>query len=221
MTKRSGRGIIVLLIVLMMSAGGVYAEKNIAGSMRDGEGDPKAGKEKAEMCGGCHGADGMSIDPAFPHLAGQYAGYTYKQVLDFQSGNRSADETMVAMAGMVTDVQDLKDISAYYASLKMMKGTPGDAELAKKGEKLNLYGNKKLGDFAACVRCHGEQGKGLDKKNALFPVIGGQSKDYLIKQLRDFKSGVRTNDPAGMMAVVAQGMTDEEIIAVSEYLSGL
>ncbi len=221
MTKRSG--IVVLLIALIMSVGGVYAaEKNIAGSMRDGEGDPKAGKEKAEMCGGCHGADGMSIDPStFPHLAGQYAGYIYKQVLDYQSGNRSADETMSAMAGMVTDTQDLKDISAFYASLKMMKGTPGDAKLAKKGEKLHLNGNKKLGDFAACVRCHGEQGKGLDKTNALFPVIGGQTKAYLIKQLRDFKSGVRTNDPASMMAVVAQGMTDEEIIAVSEYLSGL
>ncbi|HHH48233.1 MAG TPA: cytochrome c4 [Gammaproteobacteria bacterium] len=220
MTKRSG--MVVLLIALMMSAGGVYAaEKNIAGSMRDGEGDPAAGKEKAEMCGGCHGAEGMSVDPAFPHLAGQYAGYIFKQTLDFQLGNRS-DDTMSAMAGMVTDAQDLKDISAYYASLKMMKGTPGgDAKLIEQGEKLYLSGNKKLGDFAACIRCHGEKGKGLDKKNALFPVIGGQSKDYLIKQLRDFKSGARSNDPASMMAAVAQGMTDEEIIAVSEYLAGL
>ncbi len=219
MTKRSG--IVVLLIALMMGVGGVYAaEKNIAGSMRDGEGDPKAGQEKAEMCGGCHGADGMSIDPAFPHLAGQYAGYIYKQTLDFQLGNRG-DDTMSAMASMVSDSQDLKDISAYYASLKMMKGAPGDAKLAKKGEKLYLSGNKKLGDFAACIRCHGEQGKGLDKKNALFPVVGGQTKDYLIKQLQDFKSGARSNDPASMMAVVAQGMTDEEITAVSEYLSGL
>ncbi len=219
MTKRSG--IVVLLIALMMGVGGVYAaEKNIAGSMRDGEGDPKAGQEKAEMCGGCHGADGMSIDPAFPHLAGQYAGYIYKQTLDFQLGNRG-DDTMSAMASMVSDSQDLKDISAYYASLKMMKGAPGDAKLAKKGEKLYLSGNKKLGDFAACIRCHGEKGKGLDKKNALFPVVGGQTKDYLIKQLQDFKSGARSNDPASMMAVVAQGMTDEEITAVSEYLSGL
>jgi len=220
MTKRSG--IVVLLIALMMGVGGVYAaEKNIAGSMRDGEGDPVAGKEKAEMCGGCHGAEGMSIDPTtFPHLAGQYAGYIYKQTLDFQLGNRG-DDTMSAMAGMVSDSQDLKDISAYYASLKMMKGTPGDAKLAKKGEKLYLSGNKKLGDFAACIRCHGEKGKGLDKKNALFPVVGGQSKEYLIKQLKDFKSGTRSNDPASMMAVVAQGMTDEEITAVSEYLSGL
>jgi len=52
-------------------------------------------------------------------------------------------------------------------------------------------------------------------------VIGGQTRDYLIKQLKDFKSGTRTNDPASMMAMVAQGMTDKEIIAVSEYLSGL
>jgi len=220
MTKRSG--MFVALIVLLMGVGGVNAaEKNIAGSMRDGEGDPVAGKEKAGMCGGCHGEDGMSIDPTtFPHLAGQYAAYIYKQVLDYQLGNRN-DDTMSSMAGMVTETQDLKDISAFYASLKPMKGQPGDAKLAKQGEKLYLNGNKKLGDFAACIRCHGEKGKGLDKKNSLFPVIGGQSKEYLIKQLKDFKSGTRTNDPASMMAMVAQGMTDEEITAVSEYLSGL
>ena len=220
MTKRSG--MFVALIVLLMSAGGVCAaEKNIAGSMRDGEGDPKAGQAKAEMCVGCHGADGMSIDPTtFPHLAGQYAAYIYKQVRDFQLGNRN-DDTMSAMAGMVTDTQDLKDISAFFASLKIMKGKPGDKKLAAKGEKLYKNGNKKLGDFAACIRCHGENGKGRDKKNSLFPVIGGQSRDYLIKQLKDFRSGTRSNDPASMMAMVAEGLSDEEIKAVAEYLSGL
>ncbi len=220
MIKRNG--MFVALIALMMSVGSVYAaEKNIAGSMRAGDGDPAAGKDKAAMCAGCHGEDGMSIDPTtFPNLAGQYAAYIYKQVLDFQLANRN-DDTMSAMAGMVTETQDLMDISAFFASQKMMKGKKGDAKLAEKGKKLYMNGNKKLGDYAACVRCHGKNGKGKDKSNALFPVIGGQTRDYLIKQLNDFKSGTRTNDPASMMAMVAKGMSEAEIKEVAEYLSGL
>jgi len=220
MTKRNR--ILASLIVLMVAGGGVHAaEKNIAGSMRQGEGDPVAGKDKAAMCAGCHGEDGMSIDPTtFPNLAGQYAGYIYKQVRDFQLENRN-DPTMSSMAGMVTETQDLKDIAAYFSSLKVMKGAPGDAKLAAKGKTLFYKGNKKLGEFAACVRCHGEKGKGKDKNNALFPVIGGQTKDYLIKQLNDFKSGTRSNDPASMMAMVAQGLSEKEIKEVAEYLSGL
>ena len=71
------------------------------------------------------------------------------------------------------------------------------------------------------MRCHGKNGKGKGKSNSLFPVIGGQTKAYLVKQLKDLKSGKRANDPAGMMAMVAQGLTDKEIEAVSDYLSGL
>ncbi len=220
MTKRNG--LLVAFIALMMSVGSVYAaEKNIAGSMRAGDGDPVAGKDKAGMCAGCHGENGMSIDPTtFPNLAGQYPGYIYKQVRDFQLGNRNND-TMSAMAGMVTETQDLMDIAAFFSSQKTMKGKKGDAKLAAKGKKLYLKGNKKLGDYAACIRCHGKNGKGKDKSNALFPVIGGQTRDYLIKQLKDFKSGKRTNDPASMMAMVAQGLSDKEIKEVAEYLSGL
>jgi len=51
-------------------------------------------------------------------------------------------------------------------------------------------------------------------------VLGGQWREYLVKQLTDFKEGTRTNDPASMMANVAKRMTDQEIEAVAEYLSG-
>ena len=212
----------VALVLMMAATGGVYAaEAQIAGGMGSGSGDAAAGKAKAELCMGCHGADGISVDPTtFPNLAGQFAGYIFKQVQDFQLGNRNND-TMSAMAATVTDRQDLKDIAAFFSSLKTMKGTPGDAKLAKKGEKLFTTGNEKLGNYAACIRCHGENGKGKGKGNSLFPIIGGQQKDYVIKQLTDFKAGTRTNDPASMMAMVAQGLSDEEIKAVAEYVSGL
>jgi cytochrome c553 len=204
-----------------MAAGGVNAETTIAGGMSAGEGDAKAGQTKSELCQGCHGADGISVDPTtFPNLAGQFEGYIFKQVQDFQLGNRNND-TMSAMAATVTERQDLKDIAAYFASQKQMKGKPSGSKVANTGKKIFETGNKKLGDYGACVRCHGENGKGKSKTISLFPVIGGQQKAYIIKQLQDFRAGTRINDPAGMMAMVAKGLDDKEIEAVADYVSGL
>jgi len=221
MTKKIGMFAVLVAITATAFVGGVNAETIIAGGMSEGDGDAKAGKTKSELCQGCHGADGISIDPAtYPNLAGQFAGYIFKQVQDFQSGNRQ-DDTMSAMASMVTSRQDLKDIAAYFASRKPMKGKSSSSKSAKSGARLYKSGNKKLGDYGACVRCHGKNGKGKGKSNSLFPVIGGQQKAYIIKQLKDFKSGKRTNDPAGMMAMVAKGLSDKEIAAVADYVSSL
>jgi len=115
----------------------------------------------------------------------------------------------------------LKEIAAYFASQKQMKGKASGSKVAKTGAKLFQKGNKKLGTYGACVRCHGKNGKGKGKSNSLFPVIGGQQKAYIIKQLKDFKTDKRANDPAGMMAMVAKGLNDKEIEAVADYVSGL
>jgi len=210
-------GMFTALVGMAVFAGVVNAETTIAGGMSKGEGDAKAGKTKSELCQGCHGPNGISVDPTtFPNLAGQFAGYIFKQVQDFQLGNRN-DDTMSAMAATVTSREDLKDIAVYFASQKQMKGNGSNN---KTGEEIFHNGNKKLGTYGACVRCHGENGKGKSKSNSLFPVIGGQQKAYVIKQLKDFKAGKRANDPAGMMAMVAQGLSDKEIEAVAEYVSG-
>ncbi len=214
-------GICAALVTMMVAVGGVNAETTIAGGMSTSDGSAKAGKTKSELCQGCHGTNGISIDPTtFPNLAGQFAGYIFKQVQDFQLGNRH-DDTMSAMAATVTDRQDLKDIATYFASQKQMKGKPSGSKAAKVGAKLFKNGNKKLGTYGACVRCHGKNGKGKSKSISLFPVIGGQQKAYVIKQLKDFKAGKRKNDPAGMMAMVAKGLSNKEIEAVADYVSGL
>ena len=79
-------------------------------------------------------------------------------------------------------------------------------------------GNPKTGLYA-CVNCHGERGKGKAPNISQFPRIGGQHRDYIIKELTDLRAGTRSNDPAGMMHDIAKKLSDQEIKAVAEYLS--
>lgn len=195
------------------------------------KGDAAAGQTKAAACGACHGADGNSMAPTFPRLAGQNAKYIYKQLQDFKAGRRN-DASMQGMALPLSD-QDMADLAAYYAE---QKGGVGQAkpDLVKKGEKVYRGGNAKTG-LAACAGCHSPAGKG----NALagFPHLGGQHADYIKKQLNAFRAAGRADivaDPAqkrvndaakageqGPMQMVAAKLSDEEIEAVSSFISGL
>lgn len=207
--KKIKLGVTALLALLLLN------------SAQAAEGDPIAGKDKSAMCQGCHGEEGMSVNPMCPNLAGQFSRYIKKQIRDFQAERRN-DPMMSPMAASVTDPQDLEDIAAYFASRKSMLGVDvtATAEIMEKGKEIYLHGNNETGLYG-CVNCHGENGKGKSANNPMFPVIGGQLKDYVMKQLNDLRSGDRKNDPAHMMADIAKKMTDPEIEAVAEYLSTL
>ena len=204
----------LILIFLLMSAA-AFAQDDDARLIKQHIGDPAAGMEKSQLCQGCHGEFGHSTVGLIPKLAGQYAKYIVKQIHDYQAGTRT-HQIMNAMAGTINDEDDLADIAAYFASQTKMKGSgSGDNKL---GKNLFLHGDTAKMRLA-CVNCHGAQGKGLDTKITMFPVIGGQHKDYLRKQLIDFRSGFRTNSPRGIMNTVAQSLTDAEIEALAEYVS--
>jgi len=186
------------------------------------KGDPEAGAGKSALCQGCHGGTGNSEDATFPRLAGQYASYIAKQVHDFQTGLRANNETMAGMAATVGSVQDALDIGAYFHSQKMVSKPLADVDskLAKRGEKI-FYNGLPEKNVYGCVNCHGERGKGKAPNISQFPVIGGQHRDYIIKELKDLRAGTRANDPAGMMQGIAKGLDDDDIKALANYLSSL
>jgi len=205
-------------LVLVLSAGVAQADLGTFSL----KGDPKAGADKSGLCQGCHGATGNSEDATFPRLAGQYQSYIAKQVNDFQKGIRANNDTMAGMAATVSSVQDALDIGAYFQSQKMVDKplAPVDKKLAAQGEKI-FYDGLPDKNVYGCVNCHGERGKGKAPNISVFPVIGGQHRDYIIKELTDLRAGTRANDPAGMMQNIAKGLTDEEIKALANYLSSL
>ena len=68
---------------------------------------------------------------------------------------------------------------------------------------------------ATCMACHGPQGI---SNNPLWPNLAGQQKDYLIKQIKAFKSGIR-KDPS--MAPMVAPLTEEDIKNLAAYYSSL
>ncbi|MEO8343226.1 MAG: c-type cytochrome [Gallionella sp.] len=183
--------------------------------LRSGTGDPVAGKDKSQLCQGCHGEMGISLEGMAPKLAGQYAKYIAKQLRNFQAGTRT-HQIMSAIAATISD-DDLADIAAYFASQEKMKGNGSNNKV---GENLFLHGDMSR-MMVACVNCHGANGKGKSPSNSVFPVIGGQHKDYIRGQLINFREGDRSNSPGGVMNIITQKLTDDELEALADYVSGL
>ncbi|RYY76446.1 MAG: cytochrome c4 [Gammaproteobacteria bacterium] len=187
-------------------------------------GDAEAGKLKSEdnRCQECHGPDGNGQGPAtgaagkFAKLAGQYPDYLTKQIRDFRSGLRKHD-FMLIMAKSI-DETDSADIAAYFASLKKMQGDKGGENPV--GKNLFINGDASR-NILPCVSCHGIDGRGIDAPQQTIPVIGGQEWRYLEKQLQDWRSGERHNSEGGIMNTFTKPLTDKEVQALADYISGL
>jgi cytochrome c553 len=164
------------------------------------------GATLALNCTMCHGAQGMSLSDA-PNLAGKYPEVVIKQLDDYRSGKRSS-AIMKSLAAALSD-QDVSDLAAYFASLPKARTAPTTYDeslpaLVRVGAPLR--------NIAPCVACHG----GIDQKLGA-PWIEGMSKEYLVAQLRDFRSGARRSDSEAQMRNMARAMSDQEIDEVATF----
>lgn len=203
------QAIAMAAVVGLMAASGVNAETAA-------KADPaKAQQIVNTVCVACHGADGNSPAPANPKLAGQHAEYINKQLNNFKSGERANP----IMAGMVAALspEDMKNLAAYFSTQKLAPAAAKDKALAARGEQIYRGGIAALG-VPACTGCHGPTGAGLPVQ---YPQLAGQHGEYLETQLKAFRNGDRANDPNKMMQIVALKMSDKDIKAVAEYISGL
>jgi cytochrome c553 len=179
-------------------------------------GDAAAGQTRAITCAACHGADGNSLNPEWPSLAGQHESYLIKQLQAFKSGARQ--NVLMSGQAMALSDQDMADLAAYFASQKPARRT-ADPALVKAGEQLYRGGNKETGT-PACLACHGPAG--LGNITAAWPLVAGQHATYTAAQLAAYRAGQRTTDgDTQIMRNVAARLTDDEIKAVASYIQGL
>ncbi|VVE57280.1 cytochrome C [Pandoraea pneumonica] len=172
----------------------------------------------SQVCASCHAADGNSTGGAYPKIAGQHAEYLYKQLTDFkaQPGKTPARNNAI-MAGMVAALsdQDMRNVSAYFASQTEKPGAARNKATVPLGEKIFRGGIAEKG-VPACAACHGPAGAGMPSQ---YPRLGGQWADYTAAQLVAFRDETRQNNAP--MHAVASRLSDKEIKAVADYIAGL
>jgi len=169
--------------------------------------DADAGRGKAEACVACHGPGGNSTDPQFPILAGQTARYLYLQLKDFKEGRRTEPVMDPFIAKLSRE--DMFDLASFFAAQKPRPG-------AFKADPARAARGKAKADEVLCTMCH--LGGFLGQNE--IPRVAGQHYAYVVKQMRDFKAGRRTND-AGNMASVSRTLAESDIEDLAHYLSGL
>jgi len=202
-------GLAILIATKLLFASGDESIKQ-----NTGWGNPVAGNEKSQLCQGCHGEDGNSVSELTPKLSGQYEKYILKQLRDYKAGIRP-HEIMNSMAVELSE-EDMADVSSYFATQIKMKGSESLAN--GNGEKLYLKGDISQ-MVMACVSCHGAKGKGLTPDTPMYPVIGGQHKAYLLKQLIDFREDDRINSQNAIMSRIVRPLSDGDLEALAGYLA--
>ena len=84
-------------------------------------GSQGASFDKAQACAACHGANGISVSPTWPTLAGQHEEYLEHALTQYKDGTRG-DAVMQAQAALVAD-EDIAVLAEYFASLEGLETT--------------------------------------------------------------------------------------------------
>jgi cytochrome c553 len=171
--------------------------------------DIAAGKEKAELCAGCHGEGGISQTENIPSLAAQPDQFIQWQLVFFRAGTRKNEQMQPIVEQLNND--DIRNLGAYFASLAPPKNPKpdDDPDLSKKGAQA-AAGRR-------CASCHTDSYAGTKA----VARVAGQREEYLVKALHDYKSGVRNGGGMAAMADVAYPLHEEEIEALAHYLAHL
>jgi len=169
---------------------------------------------KLVACAACHGADGNSVIPQNPKLAGQVPGFIADQLLKFKSGERE-NAIMTAQVANLTE-EDMLAIDDFYAAQQPQLGAISEdmQEPALIGEKIYRGGEPSM-SISACMSCHGPSGKGIPVR---FPRVSGQHVEYLEQQLLDYKTGKRSSD---IMNSIAFRLSEQQINSLAIYMHGL
>jgi len=175
-------------------------------------GDPVKGKESFRGCQGCHKADGAGVrEGVYPRLTGQHASVLIKQITEIRAGIRNNPKMLPFVEDPAISMEEIGDIAAYLNSLTTVRENGKGAEdMSAKGKKL-FTDNK-------CYTCHGKNGEGDAAKS--YPMVSAQHFDYLVREMKWIRQGVRGNSNPDMVKAIAK-FSQADMEAVADYLSRL
>jgi len=163
--------------------------------------------EKLAACLSCHGEKGVSETPEVPSLAGMPADFTLIQLFLFRQGTRRI-EIMNDLAKDMSD-DDLRKFADYFSRLSPPKASAAaDPAIAARAQAVIARNH--------CNSCHLPSFAGQSQ----MPRLAAQREDYLLKALRDYKSGQRPGYDATMDEVI-RPVSDADIADLAHYLARL
>jgi cytochrome c553 len=168
--------------------------------------DSTSGASLIAACAHCHGTDGNSSSGQYPSLARQNKEYLVKQLLDFKAKTRK-DMQMSPMVGVLKE-DDVQLLANYYNGENIVRQRGIDQDLAAQG--------KKLAAELKCAGCHQKNFRGQKE----IPRLSRQKRVYLVKQMKDYRDGKRTNDN-GVKTPEVKNLTDDQIKVLSHYFAGM
>jgi cytochrome c553 len=159
-----------------------FASQQVAPRAAAPFGEPKAGEPLTAVCGGCHGAHGVSLDGGTPTLAGQEPKYLVAAIKAYRT-TRSRESMREYVRGLSD--RDIDNIAAFYS---VQPSRP-----AEKGQMLVQELTEK------CERCH--SAAAAEASSVPVPKITGQDRDYLIMALRAYRDDRRESTTMHRMSL--------------------
>jgi cytochrome c oxidase subunit II len=172
-------------------------------------GDAERGQPLYAVCSACHGPQGQgNVAMNAPKLAGQEPWYMRRQLEYYRNGVRGAHpedtfgQQMAPMAATLATDQAMRDVIAYIGTFP---DEPVEATVAGDVERgRDIY--------RVCGSCHGWDGQGIQAVKA--PRQAGLQDWYLVRQLKNFKAGIRGAHPDDLyghqMMQMADILADEQ-----------
>lgn len=199
-----------------------YARLTGTGVPYEGDGSQQS-RLAHEHCARCHGVDGTGRgEDAFPSLAGQSQAYVVEALMAYAGGDRMSG-IMEPIAARLSE-DEAKMIAEYYA--KQVGNITGDERAdapsndsaIDRGESIAESGIPSQ-NVPSCIDCHGPSDSVREPQ---YPILAGQSGDYLVGQLKLFKGDKRGGSSrAPIMQRTAEGLTEEQMHDVAAYYASL
>jgi cytochrome c553 len=164
----------------------------------------EAGKERALLCGNCHGKNGNSVRDYIPNLASQNAAYLFNQFELFAKGERK-DYVMGRLAKNLNR-QDRVNIALYFSQMPVDTRSQPVLTSAQ-GEKIYK---------SLCFTCHQKNGYG----DGRYPRIAGQPYEYLVKTLNGF-AGDNDRRLTSSMATIVANMDKQQLQNVAAFVANM
>ena len=164
-------------------------------------------EDKAQVCAACHGENGIPPNKSWPVIWGQHQGYLYLQLRDFKSGARKSD--VMGPVAQALERDDMLAIALYFSQKAWpnLRQTRAADAVARQAVRANAS--------VGCTGCHqaGYLGEGTQ------PRLAGQSADYILKSMKDFRTRGRGNNPG--MSDLMNATSEDDLKALAMYLAGL